>query len=145
MVDSRCTFYQVGLPNSSTKREVMGLLQTCERGFKVEATCIWRGNPFQKKTLYKRESILTFGQSLLVYTLVRPLLPPPGHSYMEKANITVNKNILFTLGSNSKPKLNFFGQPKMQQTFYGRVSFSVKRLPKSCCSYLLFIYLTLLN
>ena len=48
MVDSRCTFYQVGLANSSTKREVMGLLQICE-GFKVEAACIWRGNPIRQK------------------------------------------------------------------------------------------------
>ena len=39
-----------------------------------------------------------------MYTLVRPLLPPPGHSYMEKTYMTVNKNISFSLGSNSKTK-----------------------------------------
>ena len=65
------------------------------------------------------ESILTLRLSLLVYTLPRPLLPPPGHSYMDKTCIALNKNIPFTLVSNSKTL-------KMQQGFYGRVSFSAK-------------------
>ena len=57
--------------------------------------------------------ILTLGQSLLVCTLVRPLLPPPGQSCMDKTYMTLNKNIPFTLGSNSKTKLNFFGTLKI--------------------------------
>ena len=48
------------------------------------------------------ESILTLGQSLFVYTLLRPPLPPPGQSYMDKTCIALNKNIPFTLVSNSK-------------------------------------------
>ena len=39
---------------------------------------------------------------LLVYTLLRPLLPPPGQSYMDKTSIALNKNIPFTLVANSK-------------------------------------------
>jgi len=35
---------------------------------------------FLEKTLYKRESIMTLGQSLLMKNLVRSFLPPPGHS-----------------------------------------------------------------
>ena len=65
------------------------------------------------------ESILTLGQNLLVYTLLRPLLPLPGQSYMDKTCIALNKNIPFTLVSNSKTL-------KMKQGFYGRVSFSTK-------------------
>jgi len=68
---------------------------------------------------------MTLGQSLLVQYMVRSLLPPPGHSYMEKTYITVNKNIPFTLGSNSKTKLNFFGKT-CSRGFHGRVSFSAK-------------------
>ena len=41
-------------------------------------------------------------QSLLVYTLLWPLLPPPGKSYMDKTYIALNKNIPFTLVSYSK-------------------------------------------
>ena len=52
-----------------------------------------------KRTLYKRECTMTFGQSLLMYTVVRPL---HGHSYVEKTYLTVNRNIPFTLSSNSK-------------------------------------------
>jgi len=44
------------------------------------------------------------------WALLRSLLPPPEHSYMEKTYITVNKNIHFTLGSNSKTKLDFLVQ-----------------------------------
>jgi len=44
---------------------------------------------------------------------------------MEKTYITVNKNIPFTLGSNSKTKLNFFGT-RCNRGFHGRVSFSAK-------------------
>ena len=48
-----------------------------------------------------------------MYTLVKPLLPPPGHSFIEKTYMTVHKNIPFTLISNSKTKLNFVGTLKM--------------------------------
>ena len=52
-------------------------------------------------------------------TLLRPLLSPPGQSYMDKTCIALNKNIPFTLVSNSKTL-------KMKQGFYGRVLFSAK-------------------
>ena len=68
------------------------------------------------------ERILTLGQSLLVYILVRPVLPPPGQIYKDKTHITLNKNIPFTLGSNSKTKLNYFGTLKMWQGFYDFIS-----------------------
>ena len=48
------------------------------------------------------ESILTLGQSPLVYTLLRPLLPPPWQSYMDKTCVALNKNIPFTLVLNSE-------------------------------------------
>jgi len=44
---------------------------------------------------------------------------------MEETYITVNKNIPFTLGSNSKTILNFFGT-RCNRGFHGRVSFSAK-------------------
>ena len=51
---------------------------------------MWKGfqawsytNPFCGKRLCKIESILTLRESLLEYTLLRPLLPPPGQRYMD--------------------------------------------------------------
>ena len=58
----------------------------------------------KQKHYTKRESTMTLGQGLLVYSLVRPLLSLPRHSYMEKSYIIVDENILFTLGLNSKTK-----------------------------------------
>ena len=71
-------------------------------------TLFWEKNTMQKG------KYIDLGQSLFVYTLVRPPLPPPGHSYIEKAYITVNKkHLALPLGSNSKAELNFLGTPKM--------------------------------
>ena len=75
---------------------------------------------------------MTLGQSLLVYILVGPLLPSPGHSYMSL---------------NTKIKLNLVGTMKMQKRFYGRISFSAKLFQVALsgrdaenCNQMIFLY-----
>ena len=76
----------------------MGLLQKCERGFKLEATC--KSNPFVEKTTMQNGKYIDLEAEPPCVHLAQPLLSPPGQSYMDKTCIALNKNIPFTLVSN---------------------------------------------